>query len=290
LILVCLQSHHSTNKFCPAKKNSSSKVYIGCAKWGRLEWVGKIYPDKTKEKDFLHHYVQHYNSIELNATHYKIYGARGIERWKEKAAGKDFLFCPKMYNGITHFGKLTGKDFLLNEFLRGVVAFEEHLGPIFIQVSDAFSPKRKEELFTFLKSLPTDIQFFLEVRHPDWFKNNMAKEFFEKLHSLNIGAVITDTAGRRDCAHMHLTLPKTFIRYVGNSLHPTDFTRIDAWIERMKYWLNNGINDIYFFMHMHNEATSPELTVYLVDKINAACGLNLIKPKFVGNNQPKFFN
>jgi uncharacterized protein YecE (DUF72 family) len=195
-----------------------------------------------------------------------------------------------MYNGITHFGKLTGKDFLLNEFLRGVVAFEEHLGPIFIQVSDAFSPKRKDEMFTFLKSLPTDLQFFLEVRHPDWFKNDTAKEFFETLHSLNIGIVITDTAGRRDCAHMYLTLQKTFIRYVGNSLHPTDFTRIDAWIERMKYWLNNGINDIYFFMHMHNEATSPELTVYLVDKINAACSLNLIKPKFVGSNQPKFFN
>jgi uncharacterized protein YecE (DUF72 family) len=285
-----LPAEPSFNKqILPGKKNSSSKVYIGCAKWGRLEWVGKIYPDKTKEKDFLQHYVQHYNSIELNATHYKIYGARGIERWKEKAAGKDFLFCPKMYNGITHFGKLTGKDFLLNEFLRGVVAFEEHLGPIFIQVSDAFSPKRKEELFTFLKSLPTDIQFFLEVRHPDWFKSDTAKELFEILHSLNMGAVITDTAGRRDCAHMHLTLPKTFIRYVGNSLHPTDFTRIDAWIERMKYWLNNGINDIYFFMHMHNEATSPELTVYLVDKINAACGLNLIKPKFAGANQPKFF-
>ena len=286
-----LPAEPSFNKqILPGKKSSISKIYIGCAKWGRLEWVGKIYPDKTKEKDFLQHYVQHYNSIELNATHYKIYGARGIERWKEKAAGKDFLFCPKMYNGITHFGKLTGKDFLLNEFLRGVVAFEEHLGPIFIQVSDAFSPKRKEELFTFLKSLPTDIQFFLEVRHLDWFKNDTAKKLFETLHSLNMGAVITDTAGRRDCAHMHLTLPKTFIRYVGNSLHPTDFTRIDAWIERMKYWLNNGINDIYFFMHMHNEATSPELTVYLVDKINAACGLNLIKPKFVGNNQPKFFN
>ncbi len=101
------------------------------------------------------------------------------------------------------------------------------------------------------------------------------------MHTLNIGAVITDTAGRRDCAHMHLTIPKTFIRYVGNSLHPTDYTRIDAWIERMKFWLNKGIDDVYFFMHMHDEATSPELTVYLVDKMNKECGLNLIKPKFV---------
>ncbi len=278
----------------PGKKNKNAKVYVGCAKWGRPEWVGKIYPPKTKEKDFLQYYVEHYNSIELNATHYKIYGAQAIEKWKEKANGKDFLFCPKMYKGITHFGKLTGKDFITTEFLRGILAFEEHLGPMFVQVSDAYSPKRKDELFEFLRLLPKDVQFFLEVRHPDWFSvPDMNKELFETLHELNIGAVITDTAGRRDCAHMHLTIPKTFIRYVGNSLHHTDNTRIDAWVERMKYWLSKGINDIYFFMHMHDEATSPELTVSLVDKLNAACGLNLIKPKFVEKKdgvQPPLFS
>jgi uncharacterized protein YecE (DUF72 family) len=279
-----LPKEPSFNKtILPGKKNKNAKVYVGCAKWGRPEWVGKIYPEKTKEKDFLKHYVQHYNCIELNATHYKIYGERGIAKWANEATGKDFLFCPKMYKGVTHFGRLTDKPFLVSEFLRGVVAFKEHLGPIFIQVSDAYSPKRKEELFTFLRSLPTDVQFFMEVRHPDWFKADASAALFETLHALDMGAVITDTAGRRDCAHMHLTIPKTFIRYVGNSLHPTDYTRIDAWIERMKYWLNKGIDDIYFFMHMHNEATSPELTVYLVDKLDAACGLNLIKPKFVEN-------
>ena len=258
------------------------KVYVGCAKWGRTEWVGKIYPPKTKEKDFLQHYVEHYNCIELNATHYKVYGEAGIKKWADKAKGKDFLFCPKMYKGVTHFGSLKGKDFISNEFLRGVTAFGEHLGPIFIQVSDSFSSKRKEELFTYLKSLPTDLQFFLEVRHPDWFaKDKEREDMFEFLKTNNIGAVITDTAGRRDCAHMHLTVPKTFIRYVGNSLHPTDYTRIDAWVDRMKYWLNKGIEELYFFMHMHDEATSPELTVYLVDKMNKECKLDLIKPVFI---------
>jgi len=101
---------------------------------------------------------------------------------------------------------------------------------------------------------------------------------------MNMGVVITDTAGRRDCAHMHLTIPKVFIRYVGNSLHPSDYTRCDAWIKRMKYWLEKGAEELYFFMHMHDEATSPELTVYLVDKMNKEMGLNLIKPKFIDSN------
>jgi len=270
------------------KPVKNPKVYVGCAKWGRTEWVGKIYPSKTKEKDFLQHYVEHYNCIELNATHYKVYGEAGTRKWAEKAKGKDFLFCPKMYKGVTHFGSLKGKDFISNEFLRGIMGFEQHLGPIFVQVSDTFSPKRKEELFTYLGSLPTDLQFFLEVRHPDWFaKEKDREDMFAFLRDHNVGAVITDTAGRRDCAHMHLTVPKAFIRYVGNSLHPSDYTRTDVWVERMKYWLDKGMEELYFFMHMHDEATSPELTVYLVDKMNAACGLNLIKPKFVeADSQP----
>ena len=32
------------------KRNKDAKVYIGCAKWGRTEWVGKIYPEKQKKK------------------------------------------------------------------------------------------------------------------------------------------------------------------------------------------------------------------------------------------------
>ena len=269
-------------KILKGKPAKVAKVYLGCAKWGRPEWVGKIYALKTREKNFLQHYVEHYNCIELNSTHYKIIGAKGISKWKEKAREKDFLFCPKMYQGITHRGTLKGKEFLTREFLRGVQAFEEKLGPIFVQVSDTFSPNRKDDLFKFMLSLPKEMQFFLEVRHPAWFnKKKEREELFGFLSENNIGAVITDTAGRRDCAHMHLTIPKAFIRYVGNSLHATDYTRSDVWVQRMKYWLDHGLKELYFFMHMHDEATSPALTVYLVDKLNKECGLNLIKPKFL---------
>lgn len=270
------------------KKAKKPQVYIGCAKWGRKEWIGKIYPKGTKEKDFLDEYVKHYNSIELNATHYKLYSSTDLQKWIDKAGSKDFKFSPKVYQGISHFGSLKDKKFLTDSFLESIVAFGKHLGPVFLQVSDRFSPKRKDELFEYLGTLPKDVQFFLEVRHPEWFTKPTSEELFKKLKQLKIGAVITDTAGRRDCCHMHLTIPKTFIRYVGNSLHKTDFPRIDAWVERMKFWLDNGVEEINFFMHMHDEATSPELTVYLVEKMNKACGLNLTAPQFVNGN-PKLF-
>ncbi len=209
-------------------KEQNAKVYTGCNMWGQKEWVGKIYPAATKEKDFLTHYSKQYNSVELNATHYKIYHPSVLKSWSEKVQNNNFIFCTKMFKGITHDGSLLNKQILTTQFLNSVVALEQNLGPIFIQLSDSFSPKRKDELFYYLNTLPKEFQFFVEVRHADWFmQTTIQTELFSFLKNNNIGAIITDTAGKRACAHMHLTIPKTFIRFVGNSLHPTDYTRID---------------------------------------------------------------
>jgi uncharacterized protein YecE (DUF72 family) len=277
-----LPSDPEANKLVLKKTNQKPLVYMGCAKWGRKEWIGKIYPKGTKDAQFLDQYVQHYNAIELNATHYKVYKPEEIAKWAAKAAGKDFKFCPKVTNSISHYSGFNNADFLTTAFLEGILAFGDKLGPIFLQVSEKYHPRQRDKLFAYLQTLPTDLQFFLEVRHPDWFADKIInKELFDTLRSLKMGAVITDTAGRRDCCHMELTVPKTFIRYVGNSLHKTDYTRTEEWVKRMKYWLDNGLQELYFFMHMHDEAFSPELTVYLVDKMNAACGLHLQKPQFI---------
>jgi len=272
----------AANKLILKKTDKKQLVYIGCAKWGRKEWVGKIYPKGTRDAQFLDQYLKHYNSIELNATHYKVYKPEEIAKWAAKASGLNFKFCPKVANSISHYSGFNNADALTTSFLEGILAFGENLGPIFLQVSEKYHPKQRDKLFNYLQTLPVDIQFFVEVRHPEWYSDEaVRRELFDTLRELNIGAVITDTAGRRDVAHMELTVPKTFIRYVGNSLHATDYTRIDAWTHRIKYWLENGLQELYFFMHMHDEAFSPELSVYLVDKMNETCGLNLQKPQFV---------
>lgn len=269
------------------KRVNSPKIYVGCAKWGRTEWIGKIYPQGTKESVFLDHYVQHYNSIELNATHYKIYPPAAIKKWADKAEGKDFLFCPKVPQTISHYSSFVNIDNKTNAFLEGIMAFEKHLGPIFLQVSDKFSPKRKDSLFNYLQSLPADLQFFTEVRNHEWFASKEENEkMANTLSKLNVGYVVTDTAGRRDCLHMYLTVPKAFIRFVGNSLDNSDFVRIDEWADRIKYWLDNGLEELYFFMHMHNEAHSPELSSYLIDKLNDVCKLSLKQPLFISELKP----
>jgi hypothetical protein len=73
------------------------------------------------------------------------------------------------------------------------------------------------------------------VRHKDWFAVEANRDnLFGLLQQLNIGTVMSDTYGRRDCVHMELTTPEATIRFAGNNLAPSDYTRLDAWVERLK--------------------------------------------------------
>jgi uncharacterized protein YecE (DUF72 family) len=57
------------------------------------------------------------------------------------------------------------------------------------------------------------------------------------------------------------------VRFVGNGLHPSDYSRIDEWVGRLKEWAEQGISEIYFFPHEPDNLLAPDLSVYLLEKI-----------------------
>ena len=275
----------------PGTRVAQPNVYVGGPVWTAEAWKGDLYPADAKPKELLSHYVKHFNSIELNATYYKIYPESSIRKWAEKAHGKDFLFCPKISQIISHYGDLSSQKAKddTDRFLEGIIAFGEHLGPVFLQLSERFSPQRGLQLLHYLGQWPKDVPLFVEVRHPVWYEDNSNREWlFGNLHNLGIGTVITDTSGRRDCAHMEVTVPATMIRFVGNGKHATDFTRLDAWVERLGNWIDHGLENVYFFMHQPEERFAPELCAYFIEKMNTRCGLSLASPYDIGGQQSLF--
>ncbi|MFZ6009456.1 MAG: DUF72 domain-containing protein [Bacteroidota bacterium] len=263
------------------KDGAPPQIFVGCAKWGRKDWVGKIYPKGTKEADFLSHYARHFNCIELNATFYRMPTATQTAGWKNKV-GENFQFCPKFTDQITHIRRLKETRELTDRFLEGISGFGANLGPVFLMPHPGMGPKTLETMEAFIESMPKDIKLFVELRHAEWYSN---VEAFDKVFAMmerhRAGSIITDASGRRDCVHMRLTTPEAFVRFVGNGLHPTDYTRIDEWVQRMKKWMTEGIRKIYFFMHQHEELHSPELSKYLIQQINKHCGTSIPEPEFV---------
>lgn len=256
-------------------------VFVGCAKWGRKDWIGKIYPKGTREADFLFLYAKNFNCIELNATFYKIPSLKQAQEWKSKV-GNDFLFIPKISNSISHLRRLKNVDERLEWFLKGIAGFGENLGPVFLMLHPGMGPKSLETIEKFLQSVPKEIKIFVELRHEAWFETpQAAEEIFGMLERVGAGAVITDVAGRRDCVHMRLTTSAAFIRFVGNDLHPTDYTRVDAWIQRIASWMDAGLQRVYFLLHENEEVHSPVIAKYAIEQFNKHCGTILSEPVFV---------
>ena len=231
------------------KQDGLPRVYVGCTGWAMKEWVGHIYPKGAKPTDFLHHYSRQFNTIEMNTTHYRTPSALDIQKWFD-ATPADFRFAPKMLQTISHSHNLGFGTGLTAEFCEAILGLEEKLGVCFMQMPPHFQYKNLPILEAFLRNFPKNVPLALEIRHEEWFSN---PHYFDKLfHLLEnnlVSTVITDVAGRRDVLHQRLTTGSVVIRFVGNNLHPTDFTRLDEWVLRLKKWFEAGLHEVYFFTH-----------------------------------------
>jgi len=256
------------------KDDNEPEIYVGCAKWNRADLKG-FYPRGTKDE--LQYYSSQFNSIELNATFYRIFPPEQFEKWREKTPS-NFKFFPKLNQEISHWKRLNEVKDVVDNYLYSAVNLQEKLGTIFLQMHNNFAPKDFNRVVSFIEDWPKEIPLAVEFRHTDWYNDpTVSEELFQLLETNNISNVIVDTAGRRDLIHMRLTNPTAFVRYVGAN-HPTDYTRVDDWIKRLKTWKTQGIKEIDFFIHQNIEKESPLLSAYFIKQLNAELGAQLKVP------------
>jgi uncharacterized protein YecE (DUF72 family) len=269
-----------------ANRGDKLQVYIGAPKWGEKGWIGKIYPKKAPDNALLPFYSKTFNTVEFGPTFYNIYSADELTRWVQQVADSpDFKFCPKFPQNITHIRRLANAEEQTAKFYQSLSGFGNHLGPLLLQLGDNFSPKSFPQLKAYLGALPPSIKVSVEMRHKDWFAiESNRNELFQLLYDLNIGTVISDTSGRRDVVHMELTTNEAFIRFVGNDLAPSDYTRIDEWVERLKDWKAKGLKTVWFFMHQNNEKFVPKACDYLIKQLNEKLGTAIARPIFLNGS------
>ena len=273
----------TTKTLSENRNDGKLNIYIGASKWGEKSWKGIIYPAKVRDNEMLNIYSQNFNTVEFGATFYNSFSSEEINRWSGQVAGAPgFKFCPKFPQTITHIRRLANADEQTAKFYQSLDGFEHHLGPLLLQLSDNFSPKSFSNLKTFLETLNPAIQVSVEVRNKNWFSDTEArKELFNLLSDLHIGTVISDTTGRRDCVHMELTTTDAFIRFVGNNLHPSDYIRMNEWVERIKLWADKGLKSVWFFMHQNDEKFVPQACTYFIEQLNSKLGTSIKLPNII---------
>ncbi len=276
-------NHKSIEKILGGVKCTKPQVYVGGVLWSDESFLDTIYPSKIKSKDYAKYYCKQFNTIELNLTHYRLPEKEKIQKWYEESP-TDFKFCPKVHKDISHSSNLLSVCNFFEEYHQLIKHFKYKLGPCFLQLPPNFTPNRLNELLDFLdKSNLRNLA--IELRHHDWFKQPAELNTLSNyLYKNNMTLVLTDTPTRRDVLHMRLTNKTVFIRFNANDKHPSDYTRINEWIQRIQQWLQLGLESIYFFIHTPTQINMPYLATYLIQQLKKECGILLTPPKLKSSN------
>ena len=269
------KDHTDTLRVLNEQPSDTTNVFVGCAKWNRADLKG-FYPRGTKDE--LEYYSRQFNSIELNATFYRIFLPEQFAKWYDKTPD-NFKFFPKLNQEISHWKRLNDEvKPVVDNYLYSAINLKEKLGCVFLQMHSNFAPKDFDRVINFVESWPKEIPLAIEFRHTNWYNDKaVAEDLYQLLEENNISNIIVDSAGRRDIMHMRLTSSRAFIRYVGAN-HQSDYSRLDDWVERLKIWKDIGIKDINFFVHQNIEKESPLLSAYLIRKLNSELKTDLKIP------------
>lgn len=271
------QDHKNLEKVLGGTRVNDPKVYVGGVLWADERFKGIIYPTRAKASDYVKHYTSQFNTIELNATHYRIPSPETLIKWKETAPS-GFKFCPKINQAISHANLLGESIGLHNESAKLFGLLEEKLGPCFMQLPPYFSPRRLSELVEFLDN--SELRHLnIELRHEDWFKEDTALNYLcNFLYKNQMSLVITDTPGRRDVVHMRLTNRTAMIRFKAVNQTDIDRRRMHVWILRAKNWIEKGLEEFYFFIHTEDKSHMPYLAVYFIETLEKETGIALKAP------------
>jgi uncharacterized protein YecE (DUF72 family) len=167
------------------------ELLIGTSGWSYKEWVGVFYPDSTTNK--LSYYSKVFGTAEIDSTFYA-YPTKGLVLGWARYTPDNFVFSVKLPQLLTHEKKLEhskGVEADLIRFLglmKPLIASGK-LGPVLIQLPPSFSYESDyAKLRGFLMTVPEDLRFAVEFRHPSWLR----EEVWSLLRERNVANVIVD--------------------------------------------------------------------------------------------------
>ncbi|HEV2568371.1 DUF72 domain-containing protein [Sphingomonas sp.] len=164
-------------------------IRIGCSGWNYRHWRGVFYPDRLPVKRWFDHYAAHFDTVEVNASFYRLPEASTLAKWRDQAT-PGFCYAIKAPRFITHMRKLKDCDESMAEFLGRARNLGERLGPILYQLPPRWRFDR-DRLERFLDLLPADLTHVFEFREPSWLE----PEVLALLDSRGIGFCAHDMPG-----------------------------------------------------------------------------------------------
>jgi uncharacterized protein YecE (DUF72 family) len=220
------------------------EVRVGCSGWAYPHWRERLYPKGMPQRQWLAHYAEHFDTVEINNTFYRLPKPSAVEGWVEQSP-PGFVFAVKASRYLTHIKRLKTLDPYVGRFYEPLEALiqSEKFGPLLWQFPANFH-RNDERLANALHALPPGRHAF-EFRHESWF----ADEVYDLLRRNGAALVVGDEA-RRWVSTPHVrTADWTYIRlHHGSRGRRGNYSKseVETWARRISQWRRDTEVFVYF--------------------------------------------
>ena len=251
------------------KISCMAEVYIGTSGYDYPEWQGGFYPENLPRESFLEYYAEHFNSLELNYTYYKMPTPNQMFNMKKRTSGK-VTFSVKACKDLTHTINVIGFQRLARDFKNALVPLREDnlLLCALFQFPQSFHYRNEERRYLdeLLNELQ-DIPVVVEMRNTQWQINQV----YNALRQRKVGWCITDNPELKnlpkldykvtsDIAYLRFHGRNAQMWYKGNNVTRYDYlysdVELQAFVEPIKYLMGHSkIVQLFFNNHAKSQAT-----------------------------------
>ena len=151
----------------------AGKAYIGTSGWNYKGWRHSFYGD-TPQKQWLRFCAEHFSSIEVNSTFYRLQEKSTFKKWRDETP-KGFPFAIKGHRYVTHNKKLLDVEQSVIRCCESASPLGKRLAAVVWQLP-AFLKKDIERLEKFLRNLRhwKSTRHAIEFRDKSWFDDEVA--------------------------------------------------------------------------------------------------------------------
>lgn len=245
----------------PPDRDSTHVVHVGCSGWNYAHWRhGVFYPERCPPARWLRYYAQHFDTVEINMTFYRLPKPHIVQRWVDESP-RDFVFSVKVSRYITHVKRLLDIPANLPILYERIAPLlrSPKLGPLLWQLPPTFTCDL-DRLAQALEHLHDGHRHAFEFRHPSWFRD----ETYTLLREHRVALVIGDRPQVNGFQTHELTADFAFVRFHsgtrgrnGNYSH----SEIDEWAVRLARWSRDG--DVFAYYNNDWEGYAIENALYL---------------------------
>lgn len=254
--------------------------------WAHRPWIGRWYPASTKPGTELALYSRLCNAVEGNTTFYAEPSEATVERWLEQTP-PEFRFAFKLPREITHERRLQDVARPVRSFLDRIEPLGERIGPVQVQLPPSFAPEGIEVLLAFVRRLPSDWPWAIELRHVGFFDGSDAHRRIDELaDERSIGRVVLDTRPlysaparseaavdeRRTKPKLPIVLevvgPHPLVRVIGQESPEATLAGLLDWAPQVVDWIAEG-RQPYVFAHQPENLDSPQLARRFYERVRS---------------------